>query len=71
MVTLFRNPKLLKIVPDNLKTETICKPAFKKLSYLLKYVPDQYKTPQMCDKAIMQNGGTLKYVILLQNSQNE
>ena len=56
---------MLKIVPDNLKTETICKHAFKKLTYLLKYVPDQDKTPQICDKAIMQNGGTLKYVILL------
>ena len=60
--TVMKNPEMLKVVPDNLKTKKMCKHAVKKLSYLLRYVPDQYKTQQMCDKAFLENGGTLTSV---------
>ena len=42
--TLIKNPGMLKVVPDHLKTKTMCTYAVTKLSYLLIYVPDQYKT---------------------------
>ena len=37
---VIKNPEMLKLVPDHLKT----KHALKKLPYLSKYVPDKYKT---------------------------
>ena len=33
-------PKMLKFVPDHLKTKIMCKYAVKKLPYLLVYVPE-------------------------------
>ena len=60
--TVIKNPEMLKLVPDHLKTKKICKHAVKKLPCLLKYVTDQYKTPQMCYKDILENGGTLESV---------
>ena len=54
--TVIKNPEMLKLVPDHLKTIKMCKHAVKKLPYLLRHVPDQYKTQQMCDKAILENG---------------
>ena len=50
-----RNPEILKLVPDYLKTKKMCKHAVKKLLYLSRYVPDQYNTQQMYDKAILDN----------------
>ena len=44
IVTMMKNPEMLKFVPDHLKTEKIRKHAVKKLHYLLRYVLDQYKT---------------------------
>ena len=35
-----RKVEVLKFVPDNLKTNKMCKNAVKKLPYLLRYVPD-------------------------------
>ena len=46
-----KNPEMLKLVSDHLKTIKMCKHVVKKLPYQLKYVPDQFKTQQMCDKA--------------------
>ena len=60
--TVMENPKMLKFVPDHLKTKKICKHAVKKLSFLIRYGPDQYKTQQICDKTILKNGGTLTSV---------
>ena len=57
--TVMKNPEMLKLVLDYLKTKIMCKYAARKLPYLLKYVPGQYKTQEMCDKAIPENGGTL------------
>ena len=54
--TVMRNPEMLKIVTDHLKTKKMCK-------YVVKKLPFQYKTQQMFDKAILENGGTLTYVL--------
>ena len=35
---IMKNPKMLKFVPDYLKTKPICKHAVKKLSFVLRYV---------------------------------
>ena len=35
---IMKNPKMLKFVPDYLKTKTICKHGVKKLSFVLRYV---------------------------------
>ena len=35
---IMKNTKMLKFVPDYLKTKTICKHAVKKLSFVLRYV---------------------------------
>ena len=37
--TVMKNPEMLKIVPDHLKTKKICKHAIKRLSVLIRYVP--------------------------------
>ena len=39
IVTVMKNPEMLKFVSDHLKTK-----AKLKITYLLRYVPDQYKT---------------------------
>ena len=52
ITTVMKNRKMLKFVPDHLKTKIMCKLAVKKLPSLLRYVPDQYKTEEMCYKAI-------------------
>ena len=39
IVTVIKNPEMLKFIPDHLKTKTVCKHAVKKLRYLLKYIP--------------------------------
>ena len=41
--TVMKNPELLKLVPDHLKTNKMCKNAVEKLSLVKRYVPDQYK----------------------------
>ena len=58
IVTVMKNPEMLKFILDHLKTKKMCKRAVKKLPYLLTYVLDQYKTQQLCDKATLDNGGT-------------
>ena len=59
---VMRNPEILKVFPNDVKTKKMCKYALKKLPYLLRYVPDQYKTQQMRVKATLENGGILKSV---------
>ena len=58
--TVMRNPEMLKMVADNLKTKKMWKHAVEKLLYL--YVPDQQKTQQMCHNAVLENVGTLNSV---------
>ena len=58
IVTVIKNPEILKLVPDHLETKQVCKYPVEKLPYLLRYVYDWCKTYQMCNKAILKNGGT-------------
>ena len=48
---------MLRLVPDHIKINKLCKHAVKKLPFLIKYAPDRYKTQRMCDEVILQNGG--------------
>ena len=54
IVTVMKNPEMLKFVPDHLKTKRMCKHAVKQLRYLLRYFPDQYKIQQMIMQLIKQ-----------------
>ena len=66
-----KNSKMLKFVPDQLKTKNMCKHAVKELPFVIRYVPDWYKTQQMYDKAILENDGTFRACFwLLQKSAN-
>ena len=47
-----KNPEMLRLVSDHLKTNKIRKNADNKLLFVIKYVSDQYKTQEMSDKAI-------------------
>ena len=38
--TVMRNPEMLKLVPDHLKTKKICNHAVKKLPFVIRYVSD-------------------------------
>ena len=58
---IIKNPKMLRMIPDNFKTKK-CKHAITKLSLVIRYVPDQCKTQEMCDKAILENGWTLESI---------
>ena len=60
--TIIKNLKVLRLVPDHLKTKEICNNAVTKLRFIFRYVPDQYKTREMYDKVILENGGTLMFV---------
>ena len=40
---VMRNPDILKVFPNDVKTKKMCKYALKKLPYLLRYVPDQLR----------------------------
>ena len=53
---IIKNPEMLKLIPDYLKTKTMCKNKVTKLSFAIIYVPDQYKTQKMCEKVILDNG---------------
>ena len=52
IVTVMKNPEMLKFVPDHLKTKKMCKNVITKLPDLLGYAPDQYEGQKWCDKAI-------------------
>ena len=61
--TVMKNPKMLKFIPDHLKTKKICEHIIKKLPYLLRYVSDRCKTQKMCEKVMLENGRTLKSIM--------
>ena len=46
---IIKNPVMLNIVVDHLKTKKMCKNPAKKLLFIIRYVSDQYKTKEMCD----------------------
>ena len=60
--TIIKNPKMLKLVFDHIKTKSMCKHAATKLRLIIGYVPGQYKSQQMCDNVILENGVTIKFV---------
>ena len=37
---MMKNPEMLRLVSDHLKTKKMCKDAVKKLSFVIQYVPD-------------------------------
>ena len=47
---IIENPKMLKFVPDHLKTKNMFKNAVEKLPFIIRYVRDQYKAQEMCNK---------------------
>ena len=59
---IMKSPKMLRLVPDHLKTKKMGKHTVKKLSFVIRYDPGQYRTQQMYDKAVQENGGTLECV---------
>ena len=59
--TIIKNPEMLRLVPDHLKTKNMSKYGVKKQTVVIKYVPDLYESQQMCDKAIPENSGTLEF----------
>ena len=50
---IIKNPKMLRFIPDHLKTKKVRNNSVKRLSFVIMHVPDQYKTQQMCDKVIL------------------
>ena len=56
---VMKNLEMLKIVPDHLNTNNMCKNGVKNLPYPLRHVPDECKTHQMCDRANLENNGTI------------
>ena len=56
------DPRSLKFVPGNLKTERICNEAMHNNPLVLWPVPDQYKTQEMRDKAVEKDLYLLEYV---------
>ena len=60
---IIRNPKILQIVSDHLKTKKMCRNLVKKLPFIIiMYVPDLYKTNEMYDKVVLGKSGTLKFI---------
>ena len=59
---MMRILKMLKFLPDHLKTKKMCKKMQLKLFFVRSYIPDQYKTEQMRDKTKLENGGNLESV---------
>ena len=47
---IIKNPKMLRFVPNHLKTKNKCKDAIKKFLLLIRYVSDRYKTQEICEK---------------------
>ena len=45
-------PRFLKLIPDDLKTQEMCSEAVKTDPYTLKYVPYQNRMHEMCYRAL-------------------
>ena len=57
---VMKNPEMLKLISDYLKTKKMCNYAVKKLLFVIRHVLYKYKIKKMCNKAILENGGTLE-----------
>jgi hypothetical protein len=49
----------LRYIPEQLRTEELCKLSVQKNGWTLRFVPEKYKTPELCETAIKQNGSVL------------
>ena len=54
---IMKNPKMLILIPNHLKTKKMCEHAIKKLLFVIRY-----NTQQMCNKATLENSGTIESV---------
>ena len=52
----------LELVPDNLKTKTMCERAIEEGTYNLKFVADHFKTQEICDKTVRGSLYSLQFV---------
>ena len=41
---IMKNPEMLKLVPDHLKTKKMCNYVVKKLPFVIRYASDKYET---------------------------
>ena len=67
---IIKDPEILRLVPDHLKTKMMCRHAVKKLLFLVKFFPDRYKTQGTRDKVILENGGMLMFILDPYKDQN-
>ena len=49
---------MLRFVPDDLKTQEMCKKSVQEHPYTLQYVPDNLKTQEMCEKLLKNTHGS-------------
>jgi hypothetical protein len=54
--------RVLKEMPEELKTQELCFEAVKENGAALAHVPEHLRTPELCLEAVKQNGGALQYV---------
>ena len=59
---IIKDPEMLRLAPDHLKTKEMCEHAVKKLPFLMKFVFDRFKTLRMCNKVILENAEMLMFI---------
>ena len=57
-----KNKYIIKIIPDDMKTDKLCKITVKSYGYLLQLVPEDKKTYDLCKIAVRQDGQALLFV---------
>jgi hypothetical protein len=63
MIAVGNNSQVLDLyVPDDCKTEKVCKRAVEFEGMALKHVPEKLKTKELCEIAVKTSGEALKYV---------
>ena len=55
------DPRMLRYVSDNLKTQEMCEKALKKI-HVCWHIPNHFKTQGMCESAVEDNLWSLVYV---------
>ena len=56
------DPEMLKLVPDQYKTQEMCNKAVRSQPEMLEFVPDQFVTQEMCNEAVRSDPWMLKHV---------
>ena len=56
-------PRFLKLISDDLKTQEMCNKAVEKEPWLLYYVPDQYRTQEMRRRAVEKYLHPLRFIL--------